>query len=585
MNSGILKKLKKIPTLALAAVLTLASSGCIGIFMRVPKAGEGTVITALSYYVTTQFPDGQSATNNDWTRAIEEELGFKIHYKFAATNVEYDQKIGADIAAGDVPNIFTASVMQAPTLVKADMIHDDLAPIFDEYATPLVKQVMGWHGSVENSPNFQICAVDGKLKGIPWVDSKTDSLYAMYIRKDWLDVVQEDVPVTLSDLERVLRKFQDVYGSKGLGLSNDVIYSNAGAFSPIFNAYGAYPQIWVKKDGKLDYGFFQPEMKEGLRLLRKWYSQGYIFKDFSTSTLDTIASKVAAGEIGVWMGVQSLPLYRTNSSVVNHANEKGGKEADWIVARVPQVDASTPTKLTMTNSISRFHFVQKGYKYPERLVQMINLFVEKMWGEDADFDRFNKIATAYPFQAWPETKNLTAYRNVTAALDIDRASDWWQATRDLKDLPEENTTGFDSEYYKLDSEQKFYYSKIRDYFLFGLDKDGENWGYARVFYAYADENGGEMIDGRTGFDSSQSVIDYYISNEYYLEEAFRHFDTPTMSEYRRSIEDNVDLLIKNIIKGAKGMSVDSFDTEVQKLRNGNAGKIINEVNEFYGNNT
>ena len=539
---------------------------------------DNTVSAALSYYSTTTFPAGQSATDNYWTQAIESELGFKMQYKYALTNTQYTTKIDADIASGKTPDMYMVDVSQIPTLIRANMIHDDLSEVFDTHASPLTKQIMGWNGSVENSPNFQICSDGGKLKGLPWVESSTDTGYSLLLRKDWLDDLGLDVPKTIANLEHVLIKFNSEKGAKGLGLTEDIIYSNAGSAGPLFNAFGAYPQIWVEKpDGSIEYGFFQEEMTDALSLLRNWYSRGLIYQQFAVSDLETVGSRVASGEIGAWIGVMSLPLHKMNSLV---ANDTTGK-ADWISVPVPGRDGDTPAKVTRSSSIFRFHVVKKGYKYPERLVQLINLFVDKMWGENAEFTKFNSIANAFPFQVYPATKNLDAYKNVTAAIDADRGTDWWNSLGTGKDIPAYTGQQPAPAYYGLNSENQYYYAMIRDYLANGKDGDARNWGYTRIFYKYADPNGAEMAAGGIGFDCTQSVIEYYEDNGLYVMEKFRRYDTPSLSRNRDTIETTISILIKNIITAAPGYTVDKYMVEVELLKSGAAKDVLKEVNEAY----
>ena len=565
------KKLCVIISAMLAVMLSVgALSGCG------KKSDPNVVRAALSYYTTTSFPEGQSATDNIWTREIEEKLGFQIEYEFAMTNDMYTERLNTEIGAGTIPDMFTANINQMPTLIRAKMIYDDLTEIFDTYASDLTKQLMGWDPELkQNSPNFAPAVVDGKLKAIPWVESNTDPMFVMYIRKDWLEDVGETIPKTLDDLARVLRKFKEQKNSKGLAANSDVLYSNAGGLGPIYNAFGAYTNLWVEKeDGTLDYGFFQPELKEALTLLQDWYSQGLIYQEFATTTQDTIGQKIANGEIGVWFGTMSLPLWKMNAAVANFDG------ADWVAAPAP-TNGDEPLKIAMSNSITRYHVVRRGYEYPERLIQMMNLFTENMWGETGDFETYESLSSAFPFQTYPADKNLAAYRNVTAALNEDRTdhATWFESF--AVDEKPEAWTGSEEEkpaYYDLNSEDQYYYRNIRSYLLEGKDSDARNWAYTRVFYAYEDPDGMAMIDSsKTGFECSQSVIDYYYLNDLYQFEAYCGFDTQMMSKYRGTVETKMNTLIKNIISGKA--TVASFDAEIQSLRDGNAGKIIEEVNE------
>lgn len=564
----------------------LMSSFIIGsIFSGCTQENDNVLTTALSYHTTTSFSDGDTALENEWTRSVESELGFKLEYKFAVPSTDYDTKIGMDIGTGKTPQIFHANINQMPTLIDAGMIEPDLGSLYEQYATDLTKQVMGWDNALGiNSPSFKAAVHNGKLTAIPWTESAADTSNVLYIRKDWLDGISEDAPKTISELERILRKFNDTYNAKGMAACNQVIYGNMASISGIFNIFGAYPQIWVEKEidglSTLDYGFFQPEMKEGLAKLKSWYSEGLLYKDFHKTKAEDVSSKIASGEIGVWMGVMSLPLTKMNSAVAIYG-------ADWIACPVPGKDLSTPALITNSSALTKFHVVKKGYKYPERLIQLMNMFTEKLWGEGADFSKFNRIASLFPSQAWPVTKNLDAYKAITAALSIDKNTDWWNNAFSEGIPGEWAQSGEAPAFYSLNSEQQYYYYKISDYLLYGLVNDSEarNWAYTRIFYAYEDISGKTMVNGNKGYDSSESVIEYYVNNNYFYKEKNIGFDTPTMQLARGDLETEISILIKNIITGVPGWDLNKFDSRVNELRNDSkgAGKIIEEVNARYKN--
>ncbi|WP_158560440.1 hypothetical protein [Paenibacillus contaminans] len=50
----------------------------------------------------------------------------------------------------------------------------------------------------------------------------------------------------------------------------------------MYGAFGFLPDRWTEKDGKLVYGAVQPEIKEALTLLNKWYKDGVIDPEFIT---------------------------------------------------------------------------------------------------------------------------------------------------------------------------------------------------------------------------------------------------------------------------------------------------------------
>ena len=53
------------------------------------------------------FIEGETITDNIWTKAIEDELGIVFDYVWIAPNNEMNAKINTSLAAGDLPDIIT----------------------------------------------------------------------------------------------------------------------------------------------------------------------------------------------------------------------------------------------------------------------------------------------------------------------------------------------------------------------------------------------------------------------------------------------------------------------------------------------
>ena len=49
-----------------------------------------------------------------------------------------------------------------------------------------------------------------------------------------------------------------------------------GIYDCVFGAFGLYPQIFTEKDGKVVYGAVEPEAKQALEVLHRWYEEGLI---------------------------------------------------------------------------------------------------------------------------------------------------------------------------------------------------------------------------------------------------------------------------------------------------------------------
>ena len=528
------------------------------------KSHADAIHVAMDYYGTIDFEPGDTIADNAWLDLIKSELGYDVVIDYALPTSQYETKTNTVVAAGSISDILKININQFSMLNKAGMICDNLAEVFDKYASDGLKVALGWDETLkENSENFKKWVVDGKLTAIPKSTTIYSNCWVLYIRKDWLDIIKEDVPQTLEDIEVILRKFKENGLGKGLALNDEILYTNAGSPNFVFNAYGAYPSMFVEKDGKIDFGFLQSECKDALKRLRSWYQQGLIYSYFDTTKPDAIGQKVASGDIGMIYGDMSIPLWKLGSCMTTIEG------SEFVCVPAVSLDGSTPTYVGIPSTGSEGYVVSKEFGHPECLVKMLNIYYEQMYGETGDFDRFSEFYEAFPCVIEPTDKNYNQYLQVKEALDNDRK----QTDFNAFDYSTENES---FKYFSLNGEGKSYYRNIKDYLCNGISGNGENWAITRIFYDYGDENGLTKLNGDKGYDCSFSVIDYYAKNNYIKINAYLGVDTESYSKYRRSLESEVSQMFKAVIKGDKPLSY--FDEVVNKLRNGYAKNVLEEIN-------
>ena len=163
------------------------------------------------------------------------------------------------------------------------------------------------------------------------------------IRQDWLDECDLDIPITLEDWEKVLVAFKEKYGvAFGFCLADfkQGIASGVGAYTSL-NANDLY----IDDNGKIQYGAVQPEYKEMLTILNRWYEMGLIDQDSFTMDKNARREKIAAGKIGVtFCAIGNITQY------VSDANAEGGSGAKWVGIPYPRTEAGVPTNWIQTQN-------------------------------------------------------------------------------------------------------------------------------------------------------------------------------------------------------------------------------------------
>ena len=150
-----------------------------------------------------KFP-GETLSDNRWTRLYEDVLGIKIVYDWIEKGDMYGKKLGVAISSGDIPDVVRVDASQLRFYSNAGQIQD-LTEAYQEYATDFTKEVLTQEGL---SP-FQAATIEGKLMGIPQIDSSIDKASLIWIRTDWLDNLGLEPPRTMDELIEIAKAFTE----------------------------------------------------------------------------------------------------------------------------------------------------------------------------------------------------------------------------------------------------------------------------------------------------------------------------------------------------------------------------------------
>ncbi|GGH89005.1 putative aldouronate transport system substrate-binding protein [Pullulanibacillus pueri] len=317
------------------------------------------------------LPKGDTLESNDYLKYVENKLNIKIKYDFSVADADaYKQKVNLAIASGNIPDVMIVNEQQFKQLEKAGML-EDLSSAYSKYASPLIK---GYYDSFNGRVLDTVKKTSGgKLDALPDTNIFGQQ-QLLWLRKDWLDKLNLKVPKTTDELITVLKAFktQDPDGNNKndtLGLLGDPHVFQMGGFftfDPIFNAYHAYPDSWIKdSSGSIVNGSIQPEMKQALAKLQEMYKQGLIDKEFVTKNFDKDAGLVADGQAGAvfapWSGAWML------SDAV-----KNNKKAEWIPVLAP-LDGQNKYNVMLAAPSGSYLVVKKGYAHPDAVVKALNV--------------------------------------------------------------------------------------------------------------------------------------------------------------------------------------------------------------------
>lgn len=337
------------------------------------------------------MPEGESIEDNRALRYIEDTLNVDISFAWVVPSESFADKLNLSIASGDIPDVMIVNPIQLQQLTEAGAI-EDLTAVVATYANADILENWNQTGGVA----LDAATIDGKVMGIPNVQPQADAPIMAWVRQDWLDKLGLEAPQTVDDIEAIAKAFieQDPDGDGaadtfGLTGTNQpvMVPSNMHGFDAIFNAYGAFPEIFYRDDaGQIVYGSIQPEAKEALARLAAMYQAGIIDPEFATKTTDKANEIVVSGNGGIMFGPWWISWWPLADSVNNDP------DANWQPFLIQ--DTNGEYSFAMGDYTNSFVVVKKGYPHPEIALKILNVQNDLSYGlNDAPqyYPNFNEI--------------------------------------------------------------------------------------------------------------------------------------------------------------------------------------------------
>lgn len=117
------------------------------------------------------------------------------------------------------------------------------------------------------------------------------STQGLALRRDWLEALNLDTPVTYEDYHEVLTAFKNSYDA--------TYWMNATGEQYFLAGYDIAPEFLVK-DGTVMFGAVTEEYRDYLTMMNQWYNEGLIWKDFATYSGSMDEAAAGQGEYGVF---------------------------------------------------------------------------------------------------------------------------------------------------------------------------------------------------------------------------------------------------------------------------------------------
>ena len=394
-----------------------------------PRFKYDEPVTLTSYFeisptIASEW-DQEEAMNSVYYTRMTEETNISIEWEWFANQTADDsvQKKSTAIAAGEIPDFMIVDSSQLSLLAKSDLINRDIGTIFEKYAT---EELMSWTTG-EGQAALESASYNGKVIAIPLVDSSIDMAPLMWIRRDWIEKLNLEMPETMDDLYNVMIAFrdQDPDGNGqddtiGMVLHNNFLSAGFGDAVGLFNGFGANPTIWVKDgEDKLKYGSIMEENKAALDYLAKMYQEGLVDQDFSSNDEVKASEAAASGRAGIQYGLMWNANWPLNATVQNDP------EADWVTIPLPSATGEE-AKPQISPRITGYVVVNKNCQHPEAVVRLLNFWVDKFGYSGEEYNDYlitdSTGMTQFPqhwvmLKTWFPLKNLTGHQEIVKAME------------------------------------------------------------------------------------------------------------------------------------------------------------------------
>lgn len=275
-----------------AALAAAALSGCGG-----QKAEKHSVKELTLYMVSTYVPYNPDLPI--WQTA-EEKTGIRLVNTVSEAVTDENAAFGTMLISKKLPDI----VLSKTENLRSMALDGGLVPLdayIDEYAPNLKKF-------------FDDCKIareiatmeDGHTYFVPGTTTDLDQPNApstgFFIRQDWLEKLNLQIPTTIEELHDVLYAFK-TQDPNGNGLADEIPYfCRMKRPDELLNLFCARMGYMKTDDGTVGFGAVQESYKTGMKELARWYAEGLIDKEIYTrnSAREQLLGQNLGGCTGDW---------------------------------------------------------------------------------------------------------------------------------------------------------------------------------------------------------------------------------------------------------------------------------------------
>lgn len=230
-----------------------------------------------------------------WAKAWMEATGITLETQYLAD----DSAMNLLFASGDLPDIIYYNFSKYNGGV-ANAIKDGIIEPINDYAAyaPDLMAIL------ESNEDYMrtVCDTEGNIAGFPFIRGEDELLtfLGVIVRKDWLDDLGMEVPSTPDEIYEVLKAFKEEKGAEVPFCTSGQLLQEMGVGNGVLTSgFNLVQGDYYRKDGKVHYGYAEPEYKDVLTWLNKLYNEGLLDPNFQSVDKNTYRANIMNGLSGV----------------------------------------------------------------------------------------------------------------------------------------------------------------------------------------------------------------------------------------------------------------------------------------------
>lgn len=381
-------------------------------------------------------PDDCTPETSTAVKLLKEELNINLIYDWITNSDQFDEKFGAELAAGNLPDMFICGSNDFEDLSSQGGLAD-LTEYYDEYRCEELDLIFNYDGEV-----IEVGKKDGRLYGLPVGSDPAQSTSQMFYNMTQLESVGitsvDQLPSTIDEFEELCDKLMEVdYNGDGqvggpvLPATKGYYGTQLGDFTPFFHAYETWTGGWIDKDGELVNACLDENLKKTLTKLNEWYEKGYFRKDFPAYDVydadSVVIDEIVSGKFAIVPGSWWIPNWPLNSHKMENP------DAEWVIGPNLSEDGSQPAVMISRYPVGSFMVVGRDCTNPEAIFKMLywslmytvknsNPEVQAAMTEEEAEEYHSYVYSWLPYRVYSPLSLRENFRIINEAIDAGKTT-------------------------------------------------------------------------------------------------------------------------------------------------------------------